>query len=69
MENFAITKGGNIKEGGNSRVSKKDKDKRRQEARWFFPLEDWHKANFDGVSKGNPDLADNGGIIRNSSGG
>lgn len=68
-ENYAITKGGNIKEGGNNKAKKKDRDKRRKEERWSFPLENWHKANFDGVAKGNPRLAGCGGIIRNSLGG
>ena len=66
MENYAITKGGNIKEGGNSKAKKKDMVKTRQEARWSFPHEDWHKANFDRAPKGNPSLTGSGGIIRNS---
>jgi ribonuclease HI len=37
------------------------------QARWSFPPEDWHKANFDGVAKGNPRLTGCRGIIRNSS--
>ena len=69
MENFAITRGGNIKEGGNSKASKKNRAKRRQEMRWSFPPENWHKANFDGAAKGNLGPAGSGGIIRNSSGG
>ena len=68
MENFAIAKGGNIKEGGNSKARKKDRVKRRQEARWSFYPEDWHKANFDREAKGNRGPIGSGGIIRNSLG-
>ena len=54
---------------GKVKPGKKDKIKRRQEATWSFPPENWHKANFDGAAKGNPGPAGCGGIIRNSSGG
>lgn len=48
-------------------IRKKDKDSRikRQEARWLLPPEGWHKANFDGASKGNPGPSGCGGVIRN----
>ena len=68
-ENYAIMKGGNIKDGGNIKAKKEDKARRRLEARWSFPPENCHKANFDGVTKGNPGSAGSGGIIRNSLGG
>ena len=68
-ENFSITKGGNIKEGGNSKARKEDRARRRLEARRSFPLENWHKANFNGAAKGNPRPAGSKGIIRNNLGG
>ena len=68
-ENYAITREGDIKVGGNSKGKKEDKIKRRHEAIWSFPPENWHKANFDGAAKGNPGPAGCGGIIRNNSGG
>ena len=37
---------------------------KRWEAKWIFCLEGWHKANFDRVAKGNPGLANYGGIIK-----
>lgn len=36
--------------------------------RWSFPLNDWLKANFDCVAKGNPGLVGCGGVIRNGAG-
>ena len=56
-------KGGNIEEEGINSQRKKDRKLRRQDARWTFPPKDWHKANFDGSSKGNLGLAGCGGII------
>ena len=69
LENYVITKGKNIEEGGKYKTRKEDRVKRRQEARWSFPPEDWHKANLDGAAKGNLSLARSGGIIRKNSGG
>ena len=66
-ENYSTTKDGDIKVGGNSKARKDDRIKRRQEATWSFPPENWHKANFDGAAKGNPGPAGCGGIIRNNS--
>lgn len=68
-KNYAITKSGNIKEGGNNKARRKGRDKRRKEARWSFPPENWYKANFNGTAKANPSSTGCGGIIRNSSGG
>lgn len=62
-ENFATIKEGNIEEGRNNRQRYLDRDKKREEARWFFPPENWYKANFDGAVRGNLGPAGSGGII------
>ena len=42
--------------------------RKRQEAKWLLPPDGWHKANFDGASKGNPGSSGSGGVIRNENG-
>ena len=39
IENYAITREGDIKVGGNSKAKKEDRIKRRQEAIWYVPPE------------------------------
>ena len=46
----------------------KDQMLKRQEVKWLLPPEGWHKANFDGASKGNIGPSGCGGIIRNEFG-
>lgn len=54
--------------GGRKMEKEKERLLKRQEAKWLFPLEGWHKANFDRASKGNPSYLGCGGIIRNEFG-
>lgn len=63
-----MRKGGSIKEGGRRIEKVKESMARRQETKWLYPLEGWHKANFDGASKGNPGSLGCGDIIRNEFG-
>lgn len=67
-ENFTVRKEGDIEEGGNTIVKKKDRERKREEAKWLLPPKGWHKANFDGVAKGNLGPAGYGRIIRNGHG-
>lgn len=46
----------------------KDRNLKRQDARWLLPPEGWLKSNLDGSSKGNPSPSGCRGIIRNSFG-
>lgn len=67
-ENLLMLKEGEDEKGKRKPRKEKDRNPRRQDARWLFPPEEWSKANFDGASKGNPGPSGCGGVIRNSSG-
>lgn len=54
--------------GDRKKVKVKDRDLKRQDAKWILPPEGWSKANFDDASMGNPSPSRSGGIIRNSFG-
>ena len=63
-----MRKGGEIEEGGKKKEKVKDISRKRQEAKWLLPPRGWHKANFDGASKGNPGSSGSRGIIRDENG-
>ena len=67
-ENFSVRKGGDFEIEGRKKEKVKDRSRKRQEAKWLLPPEGWHKANFDGASKGNPGSSGSGGVIRNDYG-
>lgn len=66
LENYMFIKGSNPFTGETS--TNNDTQTRRKECHWSLPHEGWHKANFDGVAKGNLGAARCGGVIKNSHG-
>ena len=63
LENYMFNKGSNPFAG--EIRSSNDTQKRRKDCHWSLPPEGWHKANFDGVAKGNQGAISSGGVIIN----
>ena len=67
-EKISVRQDEDFEKGGGKKEKVKDRLRKRQEAKWIFPLEGWHKANFDEASKGNPGPSGGRGVIRNDNG-
>ena len=67
-EKNSMRKDEDFEKGGRKKEKVKNGLRKRQEAKWLFPPEGWHKANFDRASKGNPGPSGGGGVIRNDNG-